>query len=60
MEEQKFDKRLIERRIRSGILARDEYEKHIKALPDGTANVAVIEANIDAVRAERESAAAED
>lgn len=60
MEDQKFDKRLIERRIRSGILARDEYDKHLKSLPDGETNVAVVEANIEAVRAERESASAED
>ncbi len=59
MEDQKFDKRLIERRIRNGILTREDFDKHMAALPDAESNVDVVEATVEAVKAERESAANE-
>jgi hypothetical protein len=60
MEDQKFDKRLIERRIRSGIVARDEFDKHMAAIPDTADNVEIVEATIEAVKAERETASTGD
>lgn len=36
MSDKRFDRRLIERNLRNGVLTRDEYQKHLDGLPDRT------------------------
>lgn len=55
MDQQNFDKRLIERRIRNGNVAREDYDKFITELPDAADNVDIVEATIEAVKEERET-----
>ena len=43
MAEQLYDKRIIERNIRKGLLQRKDVEKHLKELPDVTDNMQVVE-----------------
>ena len=34
IEDNKFDTRLLERRFNAGLMTREEYQKHLEALPD--------------------------
>lgn len=38
----KYDKRLVEIHISRGIISREEYEKHLKELPDLSHNVETV------------------
>lgn len=44
----KFDKRLIEIYINRGLVAKEDYEKHLSELPDLAHNVEMIGVNADA------------
>ena len=43
----KFDKRLIERRLRKGELSQEEVQAHMGALPDLSRQTAVVEARLE-------------
>jgi hypothetical protein len=47
-----FDRRVVERNIKKGLITRKDYEKHLKALADVAGNIASAE--------ERDAAAADD
>jgi hypothetical protein len=38
-----FDRRIVERNIKKGLLSRKDYEKHLKSLPDVASNIASAE-----------------
>lgn len=42
----KYDKRIIERNLRSGLLSEKEYKKHLQELRDLAADISPIEAEI--------------
>ncbi len=50
----KFDKRLLDRRIRKGELTRDELKAHLNALENKEDEAVVMEVTLEAVREERE------
>jgi len=35
-----FDRRIVERNIKKGLVTRKDYEKHLKSLPDVATNIA--------------------
>jgi len=41
-----FDRRIVERNLRKGIVTREEYEQYLLALPDVSANAEVISARL--------------
>ena len=43
MAEQLYDKRIIERNIKKGLIQRKDLEKHLKELPDVADNMQVVE-----------------
>jgi hypothetical protein len=43
MAEQLYDKRIIERNVRKGLLQRKDYDKYLKELPDVADNMQVVE-----------------
>lgn len=45
----KFDKRLIERNLRKGLITREEYQAHLDSLKDREAQAARVEARLEAV-----------
>lgn len=45
----KHDKRLIERRIKAGLIDRKDYDKRIDALPDLASQAMPVEATLEAV-----------
>ena len=47
MMKEKFDKRLIERRLRQGHITHDELEAHLSKLPDSQPNASVVEAKLE-------------
>jgi hypothetical protein len=47
-----FDRRVVERNIKKGLITRKDYEKHLKALADVAGNIASAE--------ERDAAAADE
>ncbi len=49
MPAEKFDKRLIDRKVRKGDLSREDLQGHLKGLPDLANNVAVLETKLEAV-----------
>jgi len=34
-----FDRRVVERNIKKGVITRKDYDRHLKSLPDAKANV---------------------
>ncbi len=44
--EMKFDRRIYERNLRSGVLTREEWDNHLSSLPDRADNAEVIEFNV--------------
>jgi hypothetical protein len=45
----RFDKRLIERRMRKGEVPREEYEAHLSSLADMASNAEPIESKVEPV-----------
>lgn len=41
-----FDKRVVERNIKKGLITREEYEKYLSALPDVSDQAEVIQARL--------------
>jgi hypothetical protein len=42
-----FDRRVVERNIKKGLVNRKDYDKHLKALNDSTANIASPEERVE-------------
>jgi hypothetical protein len=42
-----FDRRVVERNIKKGLITRKDYEKHLKSLPDVGTNIAAPEERIE-------------
>jgi len=42
-----YDRRVVERNIKKGLVHRKDYDKHLKALNDSTANIASPEERIE-------------
>jgi len=43
MEEELFDKRIIERNVKKGVFPRKDYHEYLKKLPDMSGNVIIVE-----------------
>ncbi|HOX44993.1 MAG TPA: hypothetical protein PK668_15445 [Myxococcota bacterium] len=46
-EERLFDKRVVERNIKAGVVTREEHQKHLKALKDLTEQSAKLESELN-------------
>ena len=42
-----FDRRIVERNIKKGLITRKDYEKHLKALADVAGNIAAADERIE-------------
>jgi hypothetical protein len=47
--EMKFDKRILDRNLRAGIITKQEYQKHLDALKDLSDECATIESEITSI-----------
>lgn len=45
----RFDKRLIERRLRKGEVSREEYEAHLASLQDKAKSMTLVESKVEPV-----------
>ena len=41
-----LDRRIVERNIRKGVVTREDYDRHLQALPDVAANAEIISARL--------------
>jgi len=57
MEKKNFDKRTVDRYIEKGLVKKADYESHLKALPDDSANAEFVEMEMDEAEYEGDEAA---
>ena len=45
-DDNRFDKRILQRNLLSGVVTREEYERHLKRLKDNSEEAAIFEASL--------------